>query len=118
MNIKDFRAAIERREYVERISCGEWADGIEECCKKEIEILSEDIPSTIGFLRNECSADEFVWISEIIEDLAAKTQSSELVQCYKSLMSKYSEESKIFYIRDIVESAEAELSGESNDEED
>ena len=50
MRIEDFRKVIERREYVEKISSGEWAEGIEECQKKEVEILSEDIKSTIEFL--------------------------------------------------------------------
>ena len=50
MNIKDFRDAIKRREYVEKVSFGEWAEGIEECCKREVEILEADIESTISFL--------------------------------------------------------------------
>ena len=117
MNIKDFRAVIEHREYVEKISCGEWAEGIEECCKKEIEILSEDIPSTIEFLVTECTAEEYSWISEIIDDLAAKTQSKELVACYRSLMTKFPEECKKYNIEESIEYAEAELIGETNDEE-
>jgi hypothetical protein len=113
MNIEAFRDAIKRREYVEKISLGEWAEGIEECCKKEIEILMTDIESTIAFLKNDCTSDEFVWISEIIDDLAAKTQSKELIECYKSLMDKFPEECKIYSIKESIEYAEAELTGES-----
>lgn len=117
MNTKAFREIIKRRTYVEEISCGEWAEGIEECWKKEIEILSENVAATIDFLLKECTADEFSWISEIIDDLAAKTQSRELIECYKSLMTKFPEECKIYNIAGSVEYAEAELIGEQNDEE-
>ena len=68
MRIEEFRKVIK-----ERIECpDEWDYGVERCWKKEIEILSEDIPSTIEFLMTECTADEYSWISEVIEDLAAK----------------------------------------------
>lgn len=115
MNIEDFRAAIKRREYVEKVSFGEWAEGIEECCKREVEILAADIESTITFLENDCTADEFVWISEIIDDLIAKTQSRALLECYKSLMAKFHEECKTYNIAGSIECAEAELVGGSED---
>lgn len=50
MNIERFREIIKERIYVEKISKGEWQDGIDKCWKKEIEILSEDISSSIYFL--------------------------------------------------------------------
>ena len=53
MNIEKFREVIARRRYVEEISQGEWADGIEECQKKEIELLTEDIPTTIDLYDEE-----------------------------------------------------------------
>ncbi|MBO6089926.1 MAG: hypothetical protein J6P37_06430 [Lachnospiraceae bacterium] len=110
MRIEDFRKVIERREYVEKISSGEWAEGIEECQKKEVEILSEDIKSTIEFLEKECTADEYSWISEVIDILAEKTQSKELVECYKKLMMKFPQEYNTYKIAECVEFAEATLS--------
>ena len=109
MRVDDFRKVIQ-----ERIDCpDEWDFGVERCWKKEIEILSEDIPSTIEFLKTECTSDEYSWISEVIEELAAKTQSKELVSCYRSLMKKFPEECAIYYIEGSVEGAEAELTGGS-----
>jgi hypothetical protein len=115
MNIKAFREIIKRRAYIEEISCGEWAEGIEECWKTEIEILSENVASTIDFLLNECTAEEYSWISEIIDDLIAKTQSRALLECYKSLMAKFPEECKTYNIAGSIEYAEAELIGGSED---
>ena len=112
MKIEEFRKVIQ-----ERIECpDEWTDGVERCWKKEIEILSEDIPSTIDFLMNECTANEFSWISEVIDDIAAKTQSRELIACYKSLMAKFPEECESYNIAGSVEYAEAELTGGYSDE--
>lgn len=118
MRIDDFRSVIKRREYVEEISHGEWAEGIEECWKNEVEILSEDIPSTIEFLNNDCTASEYSWISEVFEDVIEKTSSRELVECYKALMSRFPEESATYNIAEIVEGAEKIVKwGEENGKE-
>jgi hypothetical protein len=106
MNKEKFREVIARRIYVEEISQGEWADAIEECWKKEIDILSGDIPSTIEFLKNECTADEYTWISEVLDDVIEKKPSKELVECYKSLMKKFPEECAQYNISGVVEICE------------
>jgi hypothetical protein len=117
MNIELFREIIERREYVEEISHGEWADGIEDCWKQEISVLSEDVPGTIAFLKSECTASEYSWMSEVIDDLVAKTQSRELVEVYKSLMTKFPEECETYNIAGSVQFAEEALdNGESHGE--
>lgn len=113
MNIKKFREIINQREHVEEISCGEWADGIEECQKQLIELLSEDISSTIDFLNNECNAAEYSWISEVLEDIIERNPCDELLQCYKALMSKFPEECETYNIIGCIESAEAILKWEA-----
>ena len=105
MNTKEFRKVILQRKQCDN----EWDYGIEQCCKKELEILAEDIPSTIEFLRTECTADEYSWISEIIDDLADCTRSQELIECYKSLMSKFPEECERYRIASSVQSGESIL---------
>lgn len=67
------------------------------------------MPSTVAYLKSECTADEFVWISEIseiIDDLAEKTRSREIVECYKSLMAKFPEEAKRYHVDFCIEYAE------------
>ena len=102
MDVQKFREVIRRRNETH----DEYDYGVEMCNKEEVQILSEDIPSTIEYLQNQCTADEFVWISEIIDDIAEKTKSRELVECYKNLMNKYSEETKEYYIGFCIECAE------------
>ncbi|EPI47127.1 hypothetical protein HMPREF1583_00623 [Gardnerella vaginalis JCP8151B] len=102
MDVQKFREVLKKRDETH----DEYDYGLEICWKEEVEILSEDIPSTIEYLQSECTADEFVWISEIIEDLAEKTRSRELVECYKSLMAKFPEEAKRYHVDFCIECAE------------
>ncbi len=109
MNIDKFRKVIQERIRISTDTQDEWAYGIEQCWKQEIEILSEDVDSTIIFLKEECTDDEYSWISEVIDDLAEKTKRKELIQCYKSLMDKFPEECKKYNIIGSIEFAEAAL---------
>ena len=102
MDITSFREVIKQREE----TADEWDYGIEQCWKKEIEILSEDIPSTIEFLKTECTADEYSWISEVIDDIVDKNPSRELVECYSELMAKFPEEYQKYNIKGVIEICE------------
>ena len=102
MNNKEFKKVIQQRDQCD----SEWDYGVEQCRKRELEILAEDISSTIEYLLTECTAEEYSWISEIIEDLAELTRSEELIECYKSLMPKFPEECERYHIAEFVESAE------------
>lgn len=115
MNIEKFKEIIKRREYVDEVSDAEWDEAIEECHKIEIQILAEDIQSTIDYFDNQCTESEYSWISEIIVDLAEKTHSKELIASYKKLLTKYPEESSKYYISDFIQSAE-EILEEMNDD--
>ena len=105
MDVQKFREVFKRRDETH----SEYTYGLEMCWKEEVEILAEDIPSTIEYLQNQCTADEFSWISEIIDDLAEKTKSRELVECYKSLMAKFPEEAKRYHVDFCIECAEGFL---------
>lgn len=102
MDVQKFKEVIRRRKETH----DEYDYGVEMCNKEEIQVLAEDIPSTIEYLKNDCTADEFVWISEIIDDLAEKTRNRELMEYYKSLMGKFPEESKRYHVDFCIECAE------------
>ena len=118
MNIEKFREVIKERIRISEECYDEWDYGIEKCWKQMIEILSEDIPSSIAFLENECTADEFSWISEVIDDIAEKTQNSEIIMSYKKIMTRFPDECQKYNIKGSIECAEQILSkGEKSDEE-
>lgn len=105
MDIHKFREVIKKR----AATNDEYEPGVELCWKEEIALLSEDIPSSIKFLESDCTADEYSWISEIIDDIAEQTGSREFVECYKNLMKKFPEECKKYNISGSIEYAEAAL---------
>jgi len=106
MNIDKFREVIKERIRISVETQDEWDYGIDQCLKQEVEILSEDIAGAIEFLKNECTADEYSWIGEILEELIEKTKSKELLDCYKSLIKKFPEECKTYYIEETIKNAE------------
>lgn len=80
----------------------EWVYGIEQCWKEEIDILSKDIDETINFLQNECTADEFSWLSEVFDDVSEKVQNREFVDCLYRVAEKYPDECDKYHIYNVL----------------
>lgn len=83
-----------------------WELFIEQCWEEETEILSRNIDDTIDFLDNECTADEFSWLSEVFDDVAERTQSREFVDCLYRIADKYHEELSDTHIVENLKYAE------------
>lgn len=108
MNVTDLRAELSHR-----LALHPNDDfGIEESWKKLTEILSENVDDTIAFLENDCTADEFSWLSEVFDDVAEKTQSKAFVDCLYRVAKKYPEECKKYYIDRVLMYAEGALNVE------
>ena len=105
MDVQKFKEVIKTRNETD----DEYDYGVEMCWKEEIEILSEDVPSTVTYLKNDCTPKEFFWISEIIDDLAEKTKSREIVEAYKNLGKKYPDMAKTFSFEFCASYAEEAL---------
>lgn len=105
MNVQRFKEVIRKRNETH----DEYDYGVESYDKEEIKILSEEVSSTVAYLKNDCTPKEFFWISEIIDDLAAETQCREIVECYKNLGKKYPDMAKTFNFAGCVKYAEAAL---------
>ena len=54
--------------------------------------LSEDIVSSIEFLENQATVDEICWVSEVFDDIAAKTQSKDFIEALHRIHDKLPEE--------------------------
>lgn len=65
---------------------------IEDYWKAAIKIFTSNVNETIMFFRQECTDEEFYWLSEIFEEIAEKTQSSELIQVWRTRLSAVSPE--------------------------
>ena len=102
MITEEIRAVIKNRAATD----DEWAVGVDQCCKIEIEILSRNIDNTIAYLETDCTADEFSWLSEVFDDVAKKTQSRAFVDCLYRVAKKYPEECKKYNIDRVIQYTE------------
>ncbi|MBQ8135265.1 MAG: hypothetical protein IJ192_12810 [Clostridia bacterium] len=88
MNINKLRESI-----LELISLHPNDDyGTENCWKEETEILSENISETINFFENQCTDEEFFWLSSVFSDVSEIVQSKQFVQTLRSRLTRVDRE--------------------------
>lgn len=85
------------------------SDAVDVLWDKEIKLFTEDINATIEFVKNDCTANQFSWMSEVWDDIVEKTKSKEFVDCIKATAKKFPEECSKFNIQGAIESAEGYL---------
>lgn len=71
--------------------------------------MIEDIDGAIAFLDSRCTSDEFVWLSEIFEDLASMTRSRELISALYRAASRFPKECEVYDIVPRIKIAEGYL---------
>jgi len=106
MQFVEFHEIIKKRALID----DEWYTEIEKCWEEMTILFSSDINMTILFL-GVCTADEFSWLSEIIENIAQKTRSKEFIVALRKTADKYPEETQQYNIIDFIESAACIVDG-------
>ena len=113
MSIKDEYVVILRQRLKE--------DGIDDApdyydnsptIKAEINLLSRNLQETIDFLNNDCSAEQLIWLSEVFEEISAKLQSWDFIDALHRCADRYTEECKVYNIRECIEYAIGQLNDE------
>lgn len=84
----------------------------EELWKKEIKIVTEDINETIKYLKNECTSEEFVLLSEIFREIIEICPSKEFVDELYNLAKKYPEDTKKYNVMNFIEEVDNYLKDE------
>lgn len=97
---------IAERERLWEETQDEWDYGMEQCHQQLIKLITEDINKSIEFLDNDCTAEQFSWLSEVFDEIAEATRSKEFIEALKRLAEKYPEETKTYNIMSFIESAE------------
>lgn len=100
---------LEEREHFWTEGQDAWDYGIEQNHKKLISLITENINKSIEFLDNDCTADQFSWLSEVFDEIAEITQSHAFIDALRRLAVKYPEETKEYNILSFIESAEGEI---------
>ncbi|MEE8807428.1 MAG: hypothetical protein SOI44_03295 [Lactimicrobium sp.] len=70
-----------------------------------VSLMTSDVPATINFLKNECTEEQFIWLSEVFDEIVQKTQSKEMIQVLRQLTEKYPAASKKYNIKFFIDSA-------------
>lgn len=81
------------RKYIEdNYGLGEW-------CNELIEIIKEDIPGFIDFLKTECSSKDFLFITDWFEEFVQEIRSQELVDAFReTLHTRFAKENEEYHI--------------------
>ncbi len=62
--------------------------GLKESWKRITAILSEDVIETIDFIDNDCTDEEFFWLSEVFSDVSEVVQSKQFVETLRSRLAR------------------------------
>ena len=62
--------------------------------EEEIDALIVDVTASIRFFQQECTDEEIWWLGEIVEDLAERTQSRELLQSMRNRAEMFRDKQK------------------------
>lgn len=97
--------ALAEREKMFRDTGDEWDYGVEQCQKKEIELLLNNEEETIQYLLNDCTESDFSWLSEVFDDVAERNHSMVFIDTLYKLLDKYPDESKKYNVESFVRTA-------------
>ena len=70
--------------------------------KEMVEVLTNNIDETIDYIKNDCSAEEFVYISELYDEIVDITKSREFIDCLYEVAKKYPKEVKEYNIMNFI----------------
>ncbi len=108
MKIKDkYPKIIKLRETEEELP---WDDM--KSIKATIQLFTTNLQETIDFLDNDCTADQFSWMSEVFDEISEKLQSWEFIDALRRTAAKYPEETRKYNVLSFIETAEGMLSDE------
>ena len=109
MKIKDeYAKLVAQRENIEHIV--DWEN--EPVIKATIQLFTANLQETIDFLDNDCTADQFSWMSEVFDDISEKLQSWEFIDALRRTAAKFPEETREYNVLSFIETAEGMLSDE------
>ena len=112
MSLKDeYVKIINQREEEDRKHLSELPDYWENspAINAEIELFAKNLQETIGFLDNDCTADQLSWMSEVFEEISAKLQSWDFIDALNRCADKYPEDCKVYSIKECIEYAIGQL---------
>ena len=115
MNIaEEYKSIVQRLEFERKNHLDELPnyEEVSLAIGAEIALFTRSLRETVGFLDNDCTADQLSWMSEVFEEISAKLQSWEFIDALKRAADRFPEECKTYNIRECIYFAEGQLSDE------
>lgn len=78
--------------------------------KSMVSLLAQDVPQTVAFIMDNCSKEQFVWMSEILDELIMQTKSTEIINALRLTAQKYPDAAMEYNISYFIDSAAEYLS--------
>lgn len=94
----------------------DWEYKIDKICKDLITIITEDdcaFNEFIEYMKNDMTDEEYIYLSEISDEISQIKPSHKFVEAYSGLALKYPKETKDYQIMSFIEVAEAWAEDES-----
>ena len=105
MMIEKLRKAIANRASTD----DEWDYGVQQSWKEVLAIISESLDDTVNFIENDCTPNEFSWLSEIYNKIIDIFPSKRIVIALRKTAIKYPDEVEKYNLNYCIDEAEGYL---------
>ncbi len=87
----------------------EWDYGVQQSWKEVLAIISESLYDTVNFIENDCTPNEFSWLSEIYNKIIDIFPSQKIITALRKTASKYPDEVEKYNLNYCIDEAEGYL---------
>lgn len=87
----------------------EWDYGVQQSWKEVLAIISESLDDTVNFIENDCTPNEFSWLSEIYNKIIDIFPSQKIITALRKTASKYPDEVEKYNLNYYIDEAEGYL---------
>lgn len=78
-------------------------------CTLSIKLFIYNMNETIEFIENECTAEQFSWLSEIFDDIARASNSKAFIKAFRRTARKYPQTTEMYNIEHFINCAEEQI---------
>lgn len=108
-NVKYFKELIAERIKLSIKTQDEWDYAIDLVNNKMIDLICSNIDAAIDYILNDCTGDEFAWLSEFFDEVIEKTLSQKYIDALRVVTKKYPIETKKYNIISFIDDAQYRL---------
>ena len=105
MTTEEIRKTIKKRSTINN----EWDYGIQQRRDDILKVLSENLNETINFIENNCTAEEFSWLSEIFNEIIDIFPSKIIIETLRKTAKKFPIEVEKYNINYFINEADKHL---------